>query len=278
MVWAAGDSQARGFLIGGTAGRTTLNGEGLQHQDGHTHSHFGTVPNCITYDPTYGYELAVIVQDGMRRMYAEQENVFYYLTVMNENYVQPALPEGAEEGIIKGLYKLDDVESKGKAHVRLLGSGTILLQVRKAAEILAEKYGVSSEVYSATSFNELAREGQDVDRFNMLNPEAPVQKAYVTEVLEQGTGPVIAATDYIKSYADQIRAYVPAPYRVLGTDGFGRSDSRANLRRHFEVDHNYVVVAALSELARSGDIEASVVTQAIEDLGIDTDKLNPLYA
>jgi pyruvate dehydrogenase E1 component len=214
----------------------------------------------------------------MRRMYAEQENVFYYLTVMNENYVQPALPEGAEEGIIKGLYKLDEVESKGKAHVRLLGSGTILLQVRKAAEILAEKYGVSSDVYSATSFNELAREGQDVDRFNMLNPEAPVQKAYVTEVLEQGTGPVIAATDYIKSYADQIRAYVPAPYRVLGTDGFGRSDSRANLRRHFEVDHNYVVVAALSELARSGDIEASVVTQAIEDLGIDTDKLNPLYA
>jgi pyruvate dehydrogenase E1 component len=278
MVWAAGDSQARGFLVGGTAGRTTLNGEGLQHQDGHSHPHFGTVPNCITYDPTYGYELAVIVQDGMRRMYEEQENIFYYLTVMNENYVQPEMPAGVEEGIIKGIYKLDDVKAKGKKNVRLLGSGTILLQVRKAAEILAEKYGVSSEVYSATSFNELYREGQDVDRFNMLNPEAPAQKAYVTEVLEQGTGPVIAATDYIKSYADQIRAYVPAPYRVLGTDGFGRSDSRANLRRHFEVDYNYIVVAALSELARAGDIEASVVTQAIADLGIDAEKINPLYA
>ena len=278
MVWAAGDSQARGFLVGGTAGRTTLNGEGLQHQDGHTHSHFGTVPNCITYDPTYGYELAVVIQDGMRRMYGEQENVFYYLTVMNENYVQPEMPKGVEEGIIRGIYKLDTVKAKGKANVRLLGSGTILLQVRKAAEILAEQYGVSSDVYSVTSYNELARDGQEIDRFNMLNPEAPVQKAYITEVLEQGTGPVISATDYIKSYSDQVRAYVPAPYKVLGTDGFGRSDSRANLRRHFEVDHNYVVVAALSELARNGDIDAKVVTQAIADLGIDADKLNPLYA
>ena len=278
MVWAAGDSQARGFLVGGTAGRTTLNGEGLQHQDGHTHVHFGTVPNCITYDPTYGYELAVIIQDGMRRMYGEQENVFYYLTVMNENYEQPAMPKDVEEGIIKGIYKLDTVKAKGKPNVRLLGSGTILLQVRKAAEILAEKYGVSSDVYSVTSFNELARDGQDVDRFNMLNPEAPVQKAYITEVLEESSGPVIAATDYIKSYTDQVRAYVPGSYRVLGTDGFGRSDSRENLRRHFEVDHNYVVLAALSELARNGEIEASVVTQAIADLGIDAEKLNPLYA
>jgi len=278
MVWAAGDSQARGFLVGGTAGRTTLNGEGLQHQDGHTHVHFGTVPNCITYDPTYGYELAVIIQDGMRRMYGEQENVFYYLTVMNENYEQPAMPENVEEGIIKGIYKLDRIEAKGKTNVRLLGSGTILLQVRKAAEILAEKYGVSSDVYSVTSFNELARDGQDVDRFNMLNPEAPEQKPYITEVLEQSSGPVVAATDYIKSYTDQVRAYVPGAYRVLGTDGFGRSDSRENLRRHFEVDHNYVVLAALSELARSGEIEASVVTQAIADLGIDAEKLNPLYA
>ena len=278
MVWAAGDSQARGFLVGGTAGRTTLNGEGLQHQDGHSHPHFGTVPNCITYDPTYGYELAVIVQDGMRRMYGENENVFYYLTVMNENYVQPEMPKGVEEGIIKGIYKLDEVKAKGKKNVRLLGSGTILLQVREAAQILAEKYGVNAEVYSATSFNELGRDGQEVDRFNMLNPEAPAQKAYVTEVLEQGTGPVIAATDYIKGYAEQIRAYVPAAYRVLGTDGFGRSDSRANLRRHFEVDQNYIVLAALSELAAAGDIKADVVTQAIEDLGIDPEKLNPLYA
>nr|WP_230961458.1 hypothetical protein [Psychrosphaera haliotis] len=279
MVWAAGDSQARGFLVGGTAGRTTLNGEGLQHQDGHTHSHFGTVPNCITYDPTYGYELAVIVQDGMRRMYGENENVFYYVTVMNENYVQPALPEGVEEGIVKGIYKLDRVEpKKAKANVQLLGSGTILLQVREAAKILAEKFDVSSDVYSVPSFNELGRDGLEVDRFNMLNPEAPAQKAYITEILEGNEGPVVAATDYIKSYADQVRAWVPSDYKVLGTDGFGRSDSRANLRRHFEVDHNYIAVAALSQLARRGDIEASVVTKAIEEFGIDADKLSPLYA
>ena len=279
MVWAAGDSQARGFLVGGTAGRTTLNGEGLQHQDGHTHVHFGTVPNCITYDPTYGYELAVIVQDGMRRMYAEQENVFYYLTVMNENYVQPEMPEGVEEGIVKGIYKLDRVEpKKAKANVQLLSSGTIMLQVREAAKILAEKFDISSDVYSVTSFNELGRDGLEVDRFNMLNPEAPAQKAYITEVLEGNEGPVVAATDYIKAYAEQVRAYIPSDYKVLGTDGFGRSDSRANLRRHFEVDHNYVVVAALSQLARRGEIEASVVTKAIEEFGIDADKLNPLYA
>ena len=279
MVWAAGDSQARGFLIGGTAGRTTLNGEGLQHQDGHTHSHFGTVPNCITYDPTYGYELAVIVQDGMRRMYGENENVFYYITVMNENYVQPALPDGVEEGIVKGIYKLDRVEpKKAKANVQLLGSGTILLQVREAAKILAEKFDISSDVYSVPSFNELGRDGLEVDRFNMLNPEAPAQKAYITEVLENNEGPVVAATDYTKSYADRVRAWVPSDYKVLGTDGFGRSDSRANLRRHFEVDHNYITVAALSQLARRGEIEASVVTKAIEEFGIDADKLSPLYA
>lgn len=279
MVWAAGDSQARGFLIGGTAGRTTLNGEGLQHQDGHSHSHFGTVPNCITYDPTYGYELAVIVQDGMRRMYGENENVFYYITVMNENYVQPEMPEGVEEGIVKGIYKLDRLEpKKAKANVQLLGSGTILLQVREAAQILADKFGISSDVYSVPSFNELGRDGLEVDRFNMLNPEAPEQKAYITEVLEGNEGPVVAATDYIKSYADQIRAWVPTDYKVLGTDGFGRSDSRANLRKHFEVDQNYIVVAALSQLARRGDIKPAVVTKAIEEFGIDADKLSPLYA
>lgn len=279
MVWAAGDSQARGFLVGGTAGRTTLNGEGLQHQDGHTHVHFGTVPNCITYDPTYGYELAVIIQDGMRRMYAEQENVFYYLTVMNENYVQPEMPKGVEEGIVKGIYRLDRVEpKKAKANVQLLSSGTIMLQVREAAKILAEQFDISSDVYSVTSFNELGRDGLEVDRFNMLNPEAPAQKAYITEVLEGNEGPVVAATDYIKAYAEQVRAYIPTDYKVLGTDGFGRSDSRANLRRHFEVDQHYVVVAALSQLARRGEIKASVVTKAIEDFGIDADKLNPLYA
>lgn len=280
LAWAAGDSQARGFLVGGTAGRTTLNGEGLQHQDGHSHVQANTIPNCITYDPTYGYEVAVVVQDGMRRMFQEQENVFYYITVMNENYVQPAMPDGVEEGIVKGIYRLDTVEvKKSKLSVKLLGCGTILEQVREAATILADEFGVTSEVYSVTSFNNLGRDGEDVERFNMLNPTAEAKKAYVTEVLEAGVaGPTIAATDYMKSFADQIRAHVPGPYKVLGTDGFGRSDSRANLRHHFEVDAKFVVVAALNELRKAGDIEAKVVTAAIDKFGISTDKINPLYA
>lgn len=279
LVWAAGDSQARGFLIGGTAGRTTLNGEGLQHQDGSSHLLFNTVPNCVTYDPTFGYEVAVIVQDGLRRMYGEQENVFYYLTVMNENYQQPEMPEGTEEGIIKGIYELEEHKAKGsKGQVQLLGSGTILQQARKAALILLEQYNVSSKVYSATSFNELARDGMDVDRYNMLNPGKKAEEAYVTKVLSKAKGPTIAATDYQKLYADQIRAWVPTPYRVLGTDGFGRSDSRENLRRHFEVSAEYIVVAALAELAKAGDIDSKVVAKAIKDFDIDTSKINPLYA
>lgn len=279
LVWAAGDSQARGFLIGGTAGRTTLNGEGLQHQDGSSHLLFNTVPNCVTYDPTFGYEVAVIVQDGLRRMYGEQENVFYYLTVMNENYQQPEMPEGVEEGIIKGIYELEEHKAKGsKGHVQLLGSGTILQQARKAALILLEQFNVSSKVYSATSFNELARDGMDVDRHNMLNPGKKAEEAYVTKLLAKAKGPTIAATDYQKLYADQIRAWVPTPYRVLGTDGFGRSDSRENLRRHFEVSAEYIVVAALAELAKAGDIDAKVVQKAIKDFDIDTNKINPLYA
>lgn len=279
LVWAAGDSQARGFLVGGTAGRTTLNGEGLQHQDGHSHLHFGTVPNCITYDPTYGYEVAVIVQDGLRRMYAEQENVFYYITIMNENYKQPEMPEGVEEGILRGIYQLDTVKAKkAKGKVRLLGSGTILQEVRKAADILANDFDVESTVFSATSFNELARDGLDVERYNMLNPTKKEKQAYITKALEQGDGPVIAATDYVKLYADQVRAWVPAPYRVLGTDGFGRSDSRENLRRHFEVNAQYIVVAALAELAKAGDIDKKVVAKAIKDFGIDVEKMNPLHA
>ncbi|MGQ4276611.1 pyruvate dehydrogenase (acetyl-transferring), homodimeric type [Pseudidiomarina sp. E22-M8] len=279
LVWAAGDSQARGFLIGGTAGRTTLNGEGLQHQDGSSHLLFNTVPNCVTYDPTFGYEVAVIVQDGLRRMYGEQENVFYYLTVMNENYQQPEMPEGVEEGIIKGMYELEEHKAKSsKGQVQLLGSGTILQQVRKAALILLEQFNVSSKVYSATSFNELARDGMDVDRHNMLNPTKKAEEAYVTKLLAKAKGPTIAATDYQKLYADQIRAWVPTPYRVLGTDGFGRSDSRENLRRHFEVSAEYIVVAALAELAKAGDIDSKVVAKAIKDFDIDTNKLNPLYA
>jgi pyruvate dehydrogenase E1 component len=279
MAWAAGDSRTRGFLVGGTAGRTTLNGEGLQHQDGHSHTQAALIPNCVSYDPTYGYEVAVIVQDGLRRMYQEQEDVFYYLTVMNENYVQPAMPKGSEEGIIKGIYLLDKVGSaKSTKKVKLLGSGTILLQVREAAELLANQYKVASQVYSVTSFNELAREGQDCERHNMFRPESKKQP-YLTRVLEEGyAGPTIAATDYMKQYADQVRAYVPDAYRVLGTDGFGRSDSRENLRHHFEVDAKFIVLAALSELVNAGDLEMKVLNQAITDLGIDIDKPNPLYS
>ncbi len=278
MAWAAGDSQCRGFLVGGTAGRTTLNGEGLQHQDGHSHIQAGLIPNCISYDPTYGYEMAVIVQDGTRRMLEEQENVFYYLTVMNENYVQPEMPKGCEEGIIKGIYKLDTV-GKSKLKVKLLGSGTILLKVREAATLLAEKFGIESEVYSVPSFNELGRDGLSVERHNMLHPTDKPQKAYITEVLEAGnSGPTIAATDYIKAYAEQVRAFVPGSYRVLGTDGFGRSDSRQNLRRHFEVDAEFVAIAALYELVKAGDYKAQDLAKAIVELGVDADKINPLYA
>ena len=280
LIWAAADSQVRGFLVGGTAGRTTLNGEGLQHQDGHSLVLLNTVPNCVSYDPTYGYEVAVIVQDGMRRMYEDNENIFYYITVMNENYQQPEMPEGVEEGILRGIYKLDEKKAdKAVGHVRLLGSGTILQQVREAAAILESDYNVSSTVFSATSFNELARDGLDVERYNMLNPTKNAKKAYITEVLENnGEGPVIAATDYMKLYADQVRAWVPAKYRVLGTDGFGRSDSRVNLRRHFEVSPQYIVVAALTELAQAGDIDKAVVVQAMDNYGIDANKINPLYA
>ncbi|KQB09530.1 pyruvate dehydrogenase (acetyl-transferring), homodimeric type [Vibrio metoecus] len=276
MAWMAGDQQARGFLLGATAGRTTLNGEGLQHEDGHSHILAGTVPNCISYDPTFAYEVAVILQDGIRRMYGEQENVFYYLTLMNESYAHPAMPAGAEEGIRKGIYKLE-THAGNKAKVQLMSSGTIMNEVRKAAQILSEEYGVASDVYSVTSFNELARDGQACDRFNMLHPEAEVKVPYIAQVM--GTEPAIAATDYMKNYADQVRAFIPAEsYKVLGTDGFGRSDSRENLRRHFEVNAGYVVVAALNELAKRGEVEKSVVAAAIKKFDIDTEKTNPLYA
>ncbi|MBT0585548.1 pyruvate dehydrogenase (acetyl-transferring), homodimeric type [Alteromonas oceanisediminis] len=280
MAWAAGDSQTRGFLVGGTAGRTTLNGEGLQHQDGHSHVQAGLIPNCISYDPTFGYEVAVIVQDGIRRMLEEQENVFYYLTVMNENYVQPEMPKGCEEGIIKGIYELGaEGTARSKKKVKLLGSGTILLQVQQAAKMLHDDYGVAAQVYSVTSFNELAREGHSVERANMRKPDGKQGVPYITQVLEEGfEGPTIAATDYIKNYADQVRTFVPGAYRVLGTDGFGRSDSRANLRRHFEVDAAHIVYASLYELYKAGSIDAKVLSQAAKDLDIDADKPNPLYA
>ncbi len=280
MAWAAGDSQARGFLVGGTAGRTTLNGEGLQHQDGHSHVQAALIPNCITYDPTYGYEVAVIVREGLRRMGEEHENVFYYLTVMNENYVQPEMPKDSEEGIIKGIYSLEKVgTAKSKKKVKLLGSGTILLQVREAAQILKEKFSIASEVFSVPSFNELARDGLDCERYNMLNPDKKAKVPYITQVLEAGfEGPTIAATDYVKNYADQVRAFVPGQYKVLGTDGFGRSDSRANLRHHFEVDAQFIVVATLHELVKAGEVENSVLLDTLKEYGISGDKINPLYA
>lgn len=277
MAWLAGDQQARGFLLGATAGRTTLNGEGLQHEDGHSHILASTVPNCISYDPTYAYELAVILQDGIRRMYGpEQENIYYYITVMNESYHHPAMPKGAEEGIRKGIYKLESYNG-GRGKVQLLGSGTILNEVRKAADILSKDYDVASDVYSVTSFNELARDGQDCERFNMLHPEAAEKVPFVAQVLNKA--PAIAATDYMKNYAEQIRAFIPAnSYKVLGTDGYGRSDSRENLRRHFEVNAGYIVVAALNELAKQGELKKAVVAEAIKKFGIDADKTNPLYA
>ncbi|WP_276903251.1 pyruvate dehydrogenase (acetyl-transferring), homodimeric type [Frischella perrara] len=278
LMWAAGDQQARGFLIGGTSGRTTLNGEGLQHEDGHSHIQSLVIPNCISYDPSYAYEVAVIMQDGLRRMYGDQENVYYYITTLNENYEQPAMPEGAEEGIRKGIYKLDTLPAKdGKPSVQLLGSGAILRHVREAATVLANDYGIGSDVYSVTSFTEVAREGQDCERWNMLHPTQDARIPYITQVMNKN--PAVVSTDYMKLFAEQVRAYVPAEsYKVLGTDGFGRSDSRANLRHHFEIDATYVVVAALSELAKRGDIDASVVEEAIKKFDINAEKANPRIA
>ena len=275
FIWAAADSQARGFLVGGTAGRTTLAGEGLQHQDGHSHLLASTVPNCVAYDPTYAYELAVIVQDALRRMYQEQENVFYYITCMNENYTHPALPAGAAEGILKGMDLLRSA-GKGKLRATLFGSGTILREVLAAADLLEKDYGVAAEVFSATSFSELRRNALSVERWNLLHPNDKPKQTYVREALGERTGPFIAATDYMKTVADQIRQWVPGRYAVLGTDGFGRSDSRAELRRFFEVDRHYVVVATLKALADDGKLAAQVVTQAMKSFGIDPEKPNPL--
>ncbi len=275
LAWAAGDLRARGFLLGGTAGRTTLNGEGLQHQDGHSHLMAATIPNCVSYDPTFAYELAVIVQDGMRRMYVNQEDVFYYLTVMNENYAHPAMPKGAEEGIIKGMYKFSASKSKAKNKVQLLGSGTILREVIAAGELLEKDFGVAADVWSVTSFNELRRDGIDCERWNTLHPEAKPRVNYVEQCLDAGT-PAVAATDYIRSFPDQIRTFVKAPYKTLGTDGFGRSDTRKKLRHFFEVDRFYVAVAALKALADEGTIPASIVAKAIKLYKINPDKPNPV--
>jgi pyruvate dehydrogenase E1 component len=284
LAWAAGDIRARGFLVGGTAGRTTLNGEGLQHEDGHSHLISATIPNCISYDPTWAYEVAVIVQDGLRRMYAEQEDVYYYLTVMNENYAHPAMPDGAEEGILKGMYLFREgtapppKNSRKKApRVQLLGSGTILREVIAAADLLDTDFGVAADIWSAPSFTELRREGLATERWNLLHPTEQPRQSYVEQCLTgRPDGPVIAASDYMKSFAEQIRPFVPRRYRVLGTDGYGRSDYRRKLRYFFEVDRHFVTVAALSALAQDGAIPADTVAEAIKKYGIDPDKPNPV--
>lgn len=275
LAWAAGDCQAQGFLLGGTAGRTTLNGEGLQHQDGHSHLLFGTVPNCVSYDPCYGYELAVIMHDGLRRMYGEGERVYYYITLMNENYEQPAMPEGVEEGIKRGMYLLEDNSHlHATAHVQLLGSGTILREVQKAAKILFEEFNVSANVWSVTSFNELTREGMACDDYNRLHPMEEEKVPWVTEQLAKHEGVVIAATDYMRNYSEQIRAWLPdnRPYSTLGTDGYGRSDSREQLRNFFHVNAEHIVVATLKRLADEGEVDMRLVKDAITSLGIDVEQ------
>ena len=280
LAWAAGDMQARGFLLGATAGRTTLNGEGLQHQDGHSHVLASTIPNCVSYDPCYAFELAVIVQDGLKRMFADRERVFYYITLMNENYPQPPMPEGVADHIIKGAYRLRPADgAEPKLHgprVRLLGSGTILREVEAAAELLEEQ-GVAAEVFSVTSYNELARQMRDVERWNLLHPEAPPRRSHVADLLS-GDAPIVAASDYQKSLPEQIRGALSAPYTVLGTDGFGRSDTRAELRDFFEVDRRFIALSALSALARAQHIPVDDVRRARDAFGIDPDKPNPRLA
>ncbi len=277
LAWAAGDQRARGFLLGGTAGRTTLNGEGLQHEDGHSHVMSSVIPNCISYDPTFAYELAVIIHDGLRRMVTNQEDVFYYITVMNENYVHPALPAGTEQGILKGMYLFKQVGKK-KHRVQLMGSGTILREVIAAADMLEKEWDVASDIWSCPSFTELRREGHDVERWNLLHPTETARKSYVEQCLEKHEGPVVASTDYMKAFADQIRQFIPRGrnFRVLGTDGFGRSDTREKLRHHFEVNRQWVVVAALKSLAEDGAIKSAVVADAIKKYGLDTSKPNPV--
>jgi pyruvate dehydrogenase E1 component len=272
LAWAAGDMQARGFLLGGTAGRTTLGGEGLQHQDGHSHLLAATIPNCRSYDPTYAYELAVIIHDGMKRMLEAQENCFYYITVMNENYAQPPLPQGVEEGIVKGLYCLAREED---AQINLMGCGTILREVQAAAALLESDFGIKANLWSATSFNELRREGLDCERWNLLHPDKKPRVPWVTQQLASAPLPVVAASDYMKAFADQVREFVPGRYRVLGTDGFGRSDARAQLREFFEVNRHYIVVAALKTLADEGKLPQKKVAEAIRKYGINPEKPNP---
>jgi pyruvate dehydrogenase E1 component len=279
LAWAAGDMQARGFLLGGTSGRTTLNGEGLQHEDGHSHIMAGTIPNCISYDPTFAHEVGVILHHGLKRMVEKQDNVFYYLTLLNENYAMPGLKPGTEEQIIKGMYLCKE-GAKLTPRVQLLGSGTILRESIAAQELLEKEWGVAADVWSCPSFNELTRDGQDAERFNLLHPLETPRVSFVGQQLETHKGPVVASTDYVKTYAEQIRPFIPKgrTYKVLGTDGFGRSDFRSKLREHFEINRHYIVVAALKALSEEGTVPVAKVAEAIAKYGIKADKINPLYA
>ena len=280
LAWAAGDMQARGFLLGGTSGRTTLNGEGLQHEDGHSHILSATIPNCVSYDPTFGHELAVIIQDGLRRMVGEQENVYYYITLLNENYAHPGLKPGDEQGIVRGLYLLKEGEAGNDTRVQLMGSGSILRESLAAAELLEKDWGVAADVWSVTSFTELRRDGLDCDRWNLLHPGEKPRVPYVTAKLSGHEGPIIASTDYMKLFADQIRAYIPSgrSFSVLGTDGFGRSDFRYKLRSHFEIDRHFIVLSALKSLVAQKKLKPRCLTDAIAKYGVDPDKSNPHYA
>ena len=278
LIWAAADSRCRGFLMGATAGRTTLNGEGLQHQDGHSHLLAATVPSLVSYDPAYGYEIAVIIRDGIRRMYVEQEDVFYYLTLHNENYPHPAMPEGVEEGIVKGIYRLRRSERKFKARAHLFGSAITVPIAHKAAEVLEEQYQVAADVWSVTSYTELRRDGLDCERRAMLHPDQEAPQPYIARALADTEGVFVAASDYVKDLPDGIRQWIPGRYRVLGTDGFGRSDTRSRLRNHFEMDHRFIVLAALTELVTEGTLKGKVLPEAIEKLGIEPEKINPRTA
>jgi pyruvate dehydrogenase E1 component len=278
LVWLAGDIRARGFLMGGTAGRTTLNGEGLQHEDGHSHIMAATIPNCVPYDPTFGHELAVIIQDGLRRMVEDQEDVFYYITIMNENYPHPGIKPGQEEGILKGMYLLQKGEEGNQQRVQLIGSGTILRESLFAQELLKNDWNIAADVWSAPSLTLVARDGQDAERWNLVNPTKEARVPYVAQLMKDTTGPIVATTDYMRAFAEQIRAFIPKDrtYRVLGTDGFGRSDTRAALREFFEVNRYYITVAALKSLSEEGKIDVSVVQQAIDKYGLDANKPNPV--
>tara|TARA_B100001013_G_scaffold216953_1_gene132228 strand:+ start:6 stop:1166 length:1161 start_codon:yes stop_codon:yes gene_type:complete len=275
FIWAGGDLQSRGFLMGGTAGRTTLAGEGLQHQDGHSLIHASTIPNCISYDPTYAYELAIIIHDGLKRMIGNQENIFYYITCMNENYIHPCIPKGVSNGILKGMYRLKR-GGKKKLKAQLMGSGTILREVLASSEILLKDFGIDSDVWSVTSFNELRRNALQIERWNNLNPDKQPKKNYIQSCLSSSAGPFIAATDYMKIIPDQIQRWVPGTFISLGTDGYGRSDARSALRKHFEVDRWFIVITTLKALSDQGMIDGRIVSKAIKKYGIDPSKKDPV--